>query len=61
MVMFMFVGRLETPEVEKVRDPGILDPRKDLYLTESIWPFPLGRELPLTKMRYGLEINHYLT
>ena len=41
-------------EAEKVRDPGILDPRKDLYLTESFWHFPLRRELPLTN-RNSLE------
>ena len=41
-------------EAEKVRDPGILDPRKDLHLAESFWTYPLHRELPFTNIQNGI-------
>ena len=34
-------------EAEKVRDPGILDPRKDLHLAESFGIFLPCRKLPV--------------
>ena len=45
--------------MKKVRDPGILDARKDLHLAESFWGFPLRGELPSTNIQYKIERKYY--
>ena len=43
-----------------MRDPGILDARKDLHLAESLGFFSLHGELPSTNIQYKIERKYDL-
>ena len=49
--LFVYL-RIYSTEVEKVRDPRILDPRKDFHFAESFGTFPPCCEMHITYIQY---------